>query len=960
LTPKDFAAFYKAVHGYQPFPWQLRLCEQVAAQGWPSVLDLPTASAKTSSIDIAVFTLALQAGKPLHERTAPLRIFFVIDRRLVVDQAAAHARKLKQALESAAEGSIVRQVADALRAFGGASPLHVATMRGGMYRDDSWVRAPNQPTVCVSTVDQVGSRLLFRGYGVSEYARPVHAALTGNDALYLVDEAHLSQPFLKTLQAVRSYRGGPWAKHSLGGPFDVVEISATAEGEGEGFTLQDEDHADPELSKRLSAPKPARLVETTKFETEAAELAVKAQVSDVKVVGVIVNRVASAREVFRRLPGEAFKDKVLLTGRIRPWDRDVLLDRCLKRMQAGRPCKSEDSPLFVVATMTVEVGADLDFDYLITEAAPLPALRQRFGRLDRLGRFGHAAGAILLRKARGPDPIYGEDLTLTWEWLRGQADVIDFGVNALNDLIRGASKPPPRTTPRPAPVLFLAHLDAWVQTSPAPRPSPDVAPFLHGADALETADVQVVWRADLRPDQTEEDWLNIVSAAPPRSREAMPLPLVAVQNWLREGAPAEVADIEGIAGQTEAIGGGRLALRWFGPEAEGSRRVTANKVRPGDTLVVPSEYGGVDAFGWDPQSQDRVPDVGDLCINDMANAAPDDGGKRLIRLRLYEGFESELVPPPADEQRPPGELVHELKALVEQGEGVNSTVEGLLTALTTRPPTSPLLEAAVRQMAAEVRVTTYPAGVVLSARVRPGFFRSGAETPDSEDDSTDVDDTSSLRAGMQPPATVTLEEHTDGVVRWVEAFASKLGVGNGYLTVLERAAHLHDIGKADWRFQYLLYGDEPGEILLAKSGRDWNANQQAAVHKRAGLPNGFRHEFVSVALVRNHTKQLLADLTEDQRRLVDYLVGTHHGRGRPFVPVIEDSTPESVTLTWQGHLLSAGSEHALWRLDSGWADQFWELVRSYGYWGLAYLEALLRLADSARSAEEQRQGGESS
>src|SRR5262249_23737151 len=101
----------------------------------------------------------------------------------------------------------------------------------------------------------------------------------------------------------------------------------------------------------------------------------------------------------------------------------------------------------------------------------------------------------------------------------------------------------------------------------------------------------------------------------------------------------------------------------------------------------------------------------------------------------------------------------------------------------------------------------------------------------------------------------------------------------------------------------------------------------------------------------------LADMTEEQRPLVDYLVGTHHGRGRPFVPVIEDHEPEQVTLRWDGHTLSASSDHGLWRLESGGAGGFWVLVRGSGYWGLAVLEALLRLADGARSAEEQRQGG---
>ncbi len=228
MTQDDFASFYRAVHGYEPFPWQERLLRRVVESGWPSVLALPTAAGKTSAIDIAIFTLALQSGEPLAERTAPLRIFFVIDRRLVVDQAASHADQLKEKLEDADAGGIVRDVADALRRFGGPDPLHVCALRGGMYRDDSWAKAPNQPTVCVSTVDQVGSRLLFRGYGLSEYSWPVHAALTGNDVLYLLDEAHLSEPFLQTLRSVQMYR----EESPLGGPFRVVEISATPQSPG--------------------------------------------------------------------------------------------------------------------------------------------------------------------------------------------------------------------------------------------------------------------------------------------------------------------------------------------------------------------------------------------------------------------------------------------------------------------------------------------------------------------------------------------------------------------------------------------------------------------------------------------------------------------------------------------------------------------------------------------------------
>jgi CRISPR-associated endonuclease/helicase Cas3 len=126
----------------------------------------------------------------------------------------------------------------------------------------------------------------------------------------------------------------------------------------------------------------------------------------------------------------------LVIGRMRPIDRDDQLQR-LQVVKAGTPRPAVGEPLFVVTTQCVEVGADLDFDVLVTECAGIDALLQRFGRLDRLGGFGRALGSIMIASGqtapKRPDVVYGDALPATWRWLKsiaGQDGLINMGIEA--------------------------------------------------------------------------------------------------------------------------------------------------------------------------------------------------------------------------------------------------------------------------------------------------------------------------------------------------------------------------------------------------------------------------------------------------------------------------------------------------------------------------------------------------
>ena len=102
----EFPDFYRATNNREPFPWQARLASQVARdEKWPVEIGVPTGLGKTACLEIAVWWLASQAHRRPEQRTAPTRIWWLVNRRLLVDSTADHAEAIRRALQDPTNGS---------------------------------------------------------------------------------------------------------------------------------------------------------------------------------------------------------------------------------------------------------------------------------------------------------------------------------------------------------------------------------------------------------------------------------------------------------------------------------------------------------------------------------------------------------------------------------------------------------------------------------------------------------------------------------------------------------------------------------------------------------------------------------------------------------------------------------------------------------------------------------------
>lgn len=120
------------------------------------------------------------------------------------------------------------------------------------------------------------------------------------------------------------------------------------------------------------------------------------------LVLVACNTVGRAQEVYRvlrdRVPPARRQDLFLLHGRFHGVDRQEK-ERCIQR--AAELGSADRRPVLLVATQVVEVSLNLDLDVLFSEPAPLEALVQRFGRVNRKRRAESAPVYVCTEPADG-------------------------------------------------------------------------------------------------------------------------------------------------------------------------------------------------------------------------------------------------------------------------------------------------------------------------------------------------------------------------------------------------------------------------------------------------------------------------------------------------------------------------------------------------------------------------------
>ena len=884
MSGNTFQGNFNVLTGHAPMRWQARLYDRLAAgEDLPRALDLPTGLGKTSVM--AIWYLALQAGARL-----PRRLVYVVDRRAVVDQATEVAEKIKEK--------------------SGDPALRISTLRGQHVDNREWMEDPSAAAIIVGTVDMIGSRLLFEGYGVSRKMRPYHAGLMGADTLLVLDESHLVPPFERLLEQIserEDLKPRQERERRLIPAFRVLALSATGgDAGGNVFRLTDEDQHDPVVAQRLGARKRLMIepADGTRLEEHLANAAWKLADSGRSPVRILVycdsrekaEKTKSAIEKLAKGDGVAIETE-LFVGARRVKER-VEAANTLKQLGflAGSDVTLE-KPAFVIATSAGEVGVDLDADHMVCDLVPWERMVQRFGRVNRLGN-GDARIIVICEHAAEPQPkkpgaptSQDQRAIIAWrasELLKqlprdesGSHDASPGALAALKAQLGNAVIV--ASTPAPLyPALTRPLVDAWSMTSLEEHTGrPEVQPWLRGWIEDDAPQTTVVWRTYLPVRThggaaTQKEMEHFFEAAEPHLSEKLETETYRVVDWLLARAGTVPKDGQLSANTIVAIAlapDGSLRKSYTLADLDQGKSDKKRKdglegELPGLTLVVDARLGGLRDGLLDARTDSRA------ATADGEDGWPTtDAGEPLVPFRVRRVTDGEGDAAPALHTDPRWRAVHAFDA-ARDAEGQ-----------------------ALVQLIVE-------------------NWRSEATDEESR----------SVAARAQ-----SLAEHQGWAAEKARAIVEALGLDKDLADAIVLAARLHDEGKAARRWQ--------GAFHTPTDGRPYAKTGSKRPPDFAVL-GGYRHEFGS--LLRAERNNALAVLPDEFKDLVLHLIAAHHGRARPVIETdgCDDDGPPS--------LLQARARDV--------ALRFARLQKRFGPWGLAWLEALVRAADQQASRALENEG----
>ena len=957
--PIDFAEAFKAITGHAPFPWQIRLFKRLSVCDLPSAVDIPTGLGKTSVM--AIWLLACAAGARL-----PRRLVYVVDRRAVVDQATTFAEDIRTALLRT-ECRALKQVGRGLGLEDRA--LAISTLRGKYVDNREWLEDPSAPAIIVGTVDMIGSRLLFEGYGVSWRMRSYAAGLMGCDSLVMLDEAHLCRPFEQLLRAIEigqrvvdgdcasRTQGRFVGTHSNGmisPPFKVLPLSATlgADAEAESqFALNDDDRADEIVRARLEASKTIvveDLDDNAQLDAVLAERAweLMLETDDMLPKSGRILIYCDSRKVAEKVSDalkkrgrtEAIKPPTLLfVGGRRVREREM----AAQDLETYGLIASNDAdlkaPVFLVATSAAEVGVDLDSDHMVCDLVSWERMVQRLGRVNRRGMG--SAQVLVVDQGPPDEKKAGEDGVArhlaarrlleilprndTGGHQAGPAALASLGDNPeFQNLIVTASTPAPLF-----PDLTRPLVDAWAMTSLAEHTGrPEVTPWLRGW-VDEQPRSTVVWRhclpvrcegsrRDPRTQVMEQSEIEeFFDAAPPQTAELLDTETWAVVDWLKKRGHRNRTLLEkGKGGQSEPSETISESDRdGSGSSSESGNGIPDFRLRPNSPVVFL-----LDGRGKFKES---------ISLEDVTKAKADELNRKLVGQTVVvdarlSGLAQGVLDASNDD---PVETIENGWRIPEASPDAkpdeSSADESHTIRVSTLSNGDRVRRAADRQkLHVDGGGPPDPWQETLALPMRETQEGEAADywlVVEKRQDATTDEDARTMSSNYQ-----TLDDHHDQVASEVEKIAVALDLSEADQAMLIAAARHHDDGKSASRWQ-----------------RAFNAKQNGGPFAKTPGPlyrkvlSGFRHEFQSLLAAEEAGLEGL-DRAELRFDLALHLIAAHHGRARPVIGIEGcDSLPPSA---------AAHRAHEV-------ALRFARLQRQLGPWGLAWWEALLRAADQRAS-----------